>query len=264
MRRPQQGYAAACVEPVLIVAAALLEIAANSLASALAAQDGGADRIELCAALEVGGLTPSPAQIALARERVRLPLYVLIRPRAGDFVYSELEFEVMQRDIEACVALGCDGVVLGALDHEGNVDRDRCGGLVAAARGLGVTFHRAFDLSRDLRGALEDVVALGCQRLLSSGARASAQAGVETLCELVAQAAGRIAVMPGGGIDASNVAAIRAATGACEFHASAKRLLPSRQRPAPAELADMAGGELRSDAGQVRALAAALREPGTH
>ena len=104
----------------------ILEIAANSLASALAAQDGGAGRVELCTALELGGLTPSPAQIALARERLRIPLYVMIRPRAGDFLYGDLECETMQRDIETCVALGCDGVVLGVLDAEGRVDTTRC------------------------------------------------------------------------------------------------------------------------------------------
>ena len=140
----------------------ILEIAANSVTSALAAQQGGAGRIELCAALELGGLTPSHAQIALARERLHIPLYVLIRPRAGDFLYSDLECETMQRDIETCVALGCDGVVLGVLDADGRVDTARCRPLIATAGELGITFHRAFDLSRDPAQALEDIVALGC------------------------------------------------------------------------------------------------------
>ena len=151
----------------------LLEIAANSLASALAAQEGGADRIELCSALELGGLTPTHAQISLARERVRLPIHVLIRPRAGDFVYSDLEFETMQRDIETCVALGCDGVVIGALDAADDVDA-RCSALVGAAGKLDVTFHRAIDMSRDPRHALEAIVALRCRRVLTS-ARAPAR-----------------------------------------------------------------------------------------
>lgn len=238
---------------------ALLEIAANSLDSALAAQEGGADRIELCAALEVGGLTPSPALIAVVRERVRLPVYVLIRPRAGDCVYSDAEFETMQRDVEHCVAAGCDGVVIGALDADGNVDRARLRRLVSAAKARGVTFHRAFDLSRDPCRALEDVIALGCERLLTSGAASTALDGAALIGELVTRAAGRIRIMAGAGIDASNVAAIRRACGAVEYHASAKRLLPSRARSANSRALGMEHGEWRSDVEQVRALVGALR-----
>jgi len=237
----------------------ILEIAANSVASALAAQEGGAERVELCTALELGGLTPSHAQIALARERLRIPLYVLIRPRAGDFLYSDLECEVMQRDIETCVALGCDGVVLGVLDADGDVDLARCRALVAAAGTLGVTFHRAFDLSRDPVQALEAIVALGCERILTSGAQASAVDGAALIRDLVTQAAGRLAIMPGAGITAQNIAALAATTGAQEFHASAKRLLPSGMRHRQSLLGDMQSGELRSDVEQVRALAMALQ-----
>ena len=237
----------------------ILEIAANSLASALAAQDGGAGRVELCTALELGGLTPSSAQIALARERLRIPLYVLIRPRAGDFLYSDLEFETMQRDIETCAVLGCDGVVLGVLDAEGRVDTARCRPLIAAAGKLGVTFHRAFDLTRDPAQALEDLAALGCERVLTSGAQASAVDGAALIRDLVAQAAGRLAVMPGAGVTAQNIAALAAATGAHEFHASAKRQLPSGMQHRRPLLGEMEGGELRSDAGQVRALATVLK-----
>ena len=236
----------------------MLEIAANSVASALAAQAGGAGRVELCTALELGGLTPSHAQIALARERLRIPLVVLIRPRAGDFLYSDLECETMQRDIETCVALGCDGVVLGVLDADGEVDLPRCRALIAAAGKLGVTFHRAFDLSRDPAQALEDIVALGCERILTSGMQASAPDGAALIRELVVQAAGRLAVMPGAGITAQNIVALAATTGAREFHASAKRQLPSGMQHRSPLLGDMEGGELRSDAGQVRALATAL------
>ncbi|KZC21371.1 MULTISPECIES: copper homeostasis protein CutC [Rhodanobacter] len=236
----------------------MLEIAANSVASALAAQEGGAGRVELCTALELGGLTPSHAQIALARERLRIPLVVLIRPRAGDFLYSELECEAMQRDIETCVSLGCDGVVLGVLDANGEVDMPRCRALIAAAGKLGVTFHRAFDLSRDPARALEDIVALGCERVLTSGAQASAVDGATLIRELVTQAAGRLAVMPGAGITAQNIAALAAATGAREFHASAKSRQPSGMQHRRAVLSDMESGELRSDAGQVRAMATVL------
>lgn len=237
----------------------LLEIAANSVASALAAQEGGADRIELCSALELGGLTPSHALIAIVRERIRLPIHVLIRPRAGDFVYTDLEFETMQRDIEACAALGCDGVVIGALDRHGDVDADRCRALRSAAGRLGATFHRAFDVSADAGRALEAVIALGCERILTSGRQANALAGAALIAELVARAAGRIGIMPGAGITVGNVAELRARTGACEFHASAKRYLPSRAAPASPGLHDMTAGELRTDADEVKALVLALR-----
>ena len=237
----------------------LLEVAANSVASALAAQAGGAGRVELCGALELGGLTPSYATVAMARERLRIPLYVLIRPRAGDFLYDDDECEAMRRDIETCVALGCDGVVLGVLDADGDVDMERCCGLIAAAGHLGVTFHRAFDLVRDPRRALDDVIALGCERVLTSGGHATAMEGAAPIRELIAQAHGRIRIMPGAGVTERNIAALAAATGAREIHASAKRQLPSGMRHRPSSLTDMQGGELRSDVEQVRALVRAMQ-----
>jgi copper homeostasis protein len=237
----------------------LLEVAANSVASALAAQEGGAGRVELCAALELGGVTPSYAEVATTRDRVAIPLYVLIRPRPGDFLYGDFECEVMLRDIEACAALGCDGVVFGVLDAEGRVDQARCRPLVAAAGSMGVTFHRAFDMVSDPAQALEAVIALGCERVLSSGGQASAVEGAAQLRALVAQAAGRVVVMPGAGIDARNIAALAQATGAREFHASARRALPSGMRHRPFGLEDMATGEWRTDAAQVRAMVSALQ-----
>lgn len=237
----------------------LLEVAANSLASALAAQAGGADRVELCSGLELGGLTPSMAQIAQVRERLSIPVYVLIRPRAGDFLYSDDELETMQRDIESCLSLGCDGVVFGALDADARVDMAHCKPLLSAAGGMGVTFHRAFDVARDLRQALEDVVTLGAERVLTSGAAASAMAGAGTIAELIKQAAGRLVVMPGAGIHAANAAALAQATGAMEFHASAKTNRPSGMQWTNASLPDMAGGEIRTDADEVRAMAAVLQ-----
>lgn len=241
----------------------LLEVAANSVASAIAAQEGGAGRIELCAALELGGLTPSHAHIALAREHLRIPLYVLIRPRAGDFLYDDLEFATMLRDVEACVALGCDGVVIGVLDADGNVNRHRCGELISAAKGLGVTFHRAIDVSRDPLQALEDAIALGCERVLSSGAQPSAPQGADLLREMVLRAEGRIIVMPGAGIDAGNVATLCEQTGAREFHASAKHALPSAARYVPRQSLGMTGGETRTDADAVRRILEALRTADT-
>jgi len=236
----------------------ILEIAANSLASALAAQDGGAGRVELCTALELGGLTPSHAQIALAREHLRIPLYVLIRPRAGDFFYSDFECETMRRDIETCAALGCDGVVLGVLDADGNVDIARCRALIAAAGKLGVTFHRAFDLTRDPLTALNDLIELGCERVLTSGAQTSALEGVQLIRQLVELSAGRIVVMPGAGVDAGNIGKLHEITGASEFHASAKRQHSSGMQRQPELLKDMQGGELRSDVEQIRGIVAAL------
>lgn len=239
--------------------AALLEVAANSVASALAAQEGGAGRIELCAALELGGVTPSYAEIATARDRLAIPLYVLIRPRAGDFLYNDFECEVMLRDVEACVALGCDGVVLGVLDPDGRVDQARCRALVGAAGPLGVTFHRAFDMVSDPAQALEAVIGLGCERVLTSGARASAIEGAAAVRARVEQAAGRVVVMPGAGVNAGNIAALAQATGAREFHASAKRSLPSGMNHRHTGLDDMATGEWRSDEAEVRAMVSALR-----
>lgn len=238
----------------------VLEIAANSLASALAAQEGGASRIELCAALELGGLTPSPAQIALVRERLSIPVHVLVRPRAGDFAYGDDEQATMLADIAHCAAAGCDGVVVGALTADGDVDVTRCRELVSAANHrLDLTFHRAIDVCRDPTAALETIIGLGFRRVLSSGGAASAIEGSANLRRLIEQAAGRIEIMPGAGIDADNIAALMAATGAREFHASAKRILPSRMRFAPADALGMAGGETRSDAVEVRRLVEALR-----
>jgi copper homeostasis protein len=240
------------------MAGSLLEVAANSLASALAAQLGGAGRIELCTALELGGLTPSQAQIALVRERVELPLYVLIRPRAGDFLYNDDELETMRRDIEACASLGCDGVVIGVLDADGEVGVARCRVLIDAAGGMGVTFHRAFDMTRDPSRALEDVIALGAERVLTSGSAGSAMTGAARIRALVEQAGERLVVMPGAGIGPGNIAALKELTGAREFHASAKREHPSAMLVTNAELSDMLGGEIRSDVETVRALVAAL------
>lgn len=238
---------------------ALLEVAANSVASTLAAEAGGAGRVELCTALEVGGLTPSHAAVALACERLRIPMHVLIRPRAGDFVFDDVECKVMRRDIEACKALGCAGVVIGVLDADGNVDAVRCRTLMDAAQGMSVTFHRAFDFARDPLAALDTIIELGCSRLLTSGQADDALTGAPLIRRLVERARGRIAIMPGGGIDAHNIAAIAAATGAHEFHASAKVRVGSRMRGARTGLGEMDASHWQTDADEVRARVAALR-----
>ncbi|WP_312315659.1 copper homeostasis protein CutC [Stenotrophomonas sp.] len=236
----------------------VLEIASNSVASALAAQRGGADRIELFDNLAEGGTTPSFGSVALAREQLKIPLFVLVRPRPGDFHYDALERELMLRDIQQCRALGCDGVVIGALDAEGHVDVPLCRELVQAAGSMQVTFHRAFDAARDLSAALEDVISLGCQRVLSSGGQASAEAGAEVLAALVKQAAGRISVMAGAGIKPGNIASVAQATGCLELHASAKAVRRSGMRFQNPALVGLSPDWVATDADEVAALRAAL------
>ena len=205
----------------------ILEICAGSVESAIAARDGGAQRIELCAALEVGGVTPSAGLIAEARKIEGVVLNVIIRPRGGDFLYNGYEAACMEQDIRTCKQLGVDGVVIGALTADGDIDTTLCKRLIAAADGMSVTFHRAFDMCRDPRKALEELISLGCDRVLTSGQAATAQAGIPLLKGLVEQAAGRIIIMPGCGVNSSNAAAILQATGANEIHASARKSIGS-------------------------------------
>ncbi len=235
-----------------------LEIAANSLASALAAQAGGADRVELCENLGEGGTTPSYGTLTLARDRLTIPLYVLIRPRAGDFLYAAEECDTMLRDIELCVRLGCDGVVIGALDADGRIDREVCGELVAAAGALGVTFHRAFDIAVDQAQALEAIIALRCERVLTSGARLDAVQGMDTIADHVRQADGRIGVMAGAGITAGNIAEIARRTGARQLHASAKGVQHSRMRFRNEALHGLSADWMQTQEASVRALRDAL------
>lgn len=206
----------------------LIEVCANSVESALAAQAGGAARVELCSALIEGGLTPSPAAIELARERLHVKLHVLIRPRGGDFCYDDTEFAVMKRDIAFCRHAGADGVVIGILTPDGSVDVARMRELVDAARPMAVTFHRAFDMAADAFHALDDVIALGVERLLTSGQRGSAMEGRDLIAELVRRSTGRLSVMPGAGINEGNILELMAATGAREFHLSGQKKVASR------------------------------------
>lgn len=201
---------------------AVLEICTGSVESAIAARDGGAQRIELCAALEVGGVTPSTGMIAEARKIEGLTLNVIIRPRGGDFLYNSHEAACMEQDILTCRKLGVDGVVIGALTPQGDIDTALCSRLIATAEGMSVTFHRAFDMCRNPQKALEELIAIGCDRVLTSGQAATAEAGIPLLKELVEQAAGRIIIMPGCGVNSSNAGAILRGTGATEIHASAR------------------------------------------
>ncbi|NLR80012.1 copper homeostasis protein CutC [Chitinophaga eiseniae] len=199
-----------------------LEICAASLASCIAAVEGGANRIELCDNLLEGGTTPSYATIALAREKVKIDLYPIIRPRGGDFLYSDLEFEVMKKDIELCKQLGCNGVVIGILLPNGRVDQERCRILTQLAWPMGVTFHRAFDMTDNPFEALEDIISIGCERILTSGARNTAVEGAALLKDLLERANDRIAIMAGSGVRATNIAQLIQTTGITEFHTTAK------------------------------------------
>lgn len=201
-----------------------LEICANSLESALAAERGGADRIELCDNMYEGGTTPSFGLIKKSIELLTIPVFPIIRPRGGDFLFSEGEFQIMLADIALCGRLGCKGVAIGMLDTKGDIDKERCGALIAAARPMEVTFHRAFDCCADLRKGLEDIIALNCDRVLTSGGVATAPEGIEVITGLVRQAAERIVVMPGSGVDEKTLPSLMEKTGAREFHSTAKKL----------------------------------------
>lgn len=184
------------------------------------AQEAGARRIELCEKLAVGGVTPSAELLKAAISVAKVPVNVLVRPRGGDFVFSAAEADTMLRDIELCREAGAAAVVIGALDSRGDVDMPLMRRLCDAASGMSVTFHRAFDVCADPLAAFEDVLALGCDRLLTSGHESDAFKGRFFIAELVERAAERIIVMPGCGVRRSNIARIAADTGAVEFHAS--------------------------------------------
>ncbi|MDO3645164.1 copper homeostasis protein CutC [Mucilaginibacter sp. L3T2-6] len=207
-----------------------LEVCANSVTSAVAAQDGGAVRVELCENLLEGGTTPSYGEILMARKLLHIKLYVLIRPRGGDFLYTDLEFNVMMADIRYCIEAGCDGIVIGILNPDGTIDRKRCAEMINLARqwGLGVTFHRAFDMCADLFTAMEEIIDMGCERILTSGGKSTAMEGASNIARLVSKAAGRIKIMPGSGVNENNVADLVRFTGVTEVHSSARVHLSSK------------------------------------
>jgi copper homeostasis protein len=200
----------------------MLEICIDSVKSAQAAASGGADRVELCANLPEGGTTPSAGMIRAVRNIFPGGLMVIIRPRGYDFLYHEWEMEAMLEDIAVAKQAGADGVVIGCLLADGRVDRERCARLVEAAGSLDLTFHRAFDMCRDLSEALEDIIGLGIRRILSSGGQADVPSGVPPIASLVQQAAGRASIMPGGGVTEQNLEGIVRATGVQEIHLSAR------------------------------------------
>ncbi len=204
-----------------------VEVCVDSVASAIAAEQGGAHRLELCSNLAEGGVTPSAGLIAMVRKRVAIELRVLIRPRAGDFCYSHDEFDVMSRDVLLAQQLGANGVALGILDSDGRVDTSRTRELVKLAEPLQVTFHRALDMARDLNEALEAVLETGCDRILTSGAAQTAERGIDTIARLVKSAANRIQIVAAGGIREHNVRKIVEKTGVCEIHAALQSPIPS-------------------------------------
>lgn len=199
-----------------------LEVCAGSTQSAIEGQKGGAIRIELCDNLAEGGTTPSLSQIEKTRQLIDIQLNILIRPREGDFLYSELEFEIMKKDIHRCGQAKCDGVVFGILNVDGSIDMQRNKELVDIARqyNMSVTFHRAFDRCADLFQSLEDIIVLGCNRILTSGGEKTAIDGTNTIKQLIINSKGRIIIMPGGGINEENISELAKITELKEFHGS--------------------------------------------
>ena len=221
----------------------LLEIVVYNIESALNAQEGRADRIELCDNPGDGGTTPSYGVIENVRQHVSMDVYVMIRPRGGDFHYSSYEFHAMKRDIDQCQKLSVDGVVFGILNADGTIDKKRCKELIDRARPLKVTCHRAFDMTSDPFQALEDCIEVGFDRILTSGQKAKALEGVDLIAELIKKANGRIAIMPGSGVNEQTVEEIVKKTEAKEIHFSATAFRESEMKFRNQNIAGMGDDE---------------------
>jgi copper homeostasis protein len=204
-----------------------LEICVDTVESAITAQEAGADRVELCDNLLEGGTTPGPGTIASARNNLTIAINVIIRPRGGDFLYTDLEYDIMRRDIEYCGEIGVDGIVLGILRSNGEVDIERTARLIELAQPMSATFHRAFDMCPDPIKGLEDVIDTRASRLLTSGQKDKAADGILLISELVKRAGNRIIIMPGSGINNSNISIIARESGAGEFHTTARKIVES-------------------------------------
>jgi copper homeostasis protein len=207
-----------------------LEVIAFDILSCQLAADNGADRIELCANPHEGGTTPSYGMMKAARKSTQIQIFPIIRPRGGDFLYSDAEFEVMKDDIKAAQDIGCEGIVIGILNEDGIVDMERNQELVELANGLDVTFHRAFDRVKDPISSLEQIIAIGCKRILSSGLCPTATEGRSMLKTLVIKADGRIKIMPGSGVRADNIVQLAKDTGSTSFHSSARKTIVSQMQ----------------------------------
>ena len=232
----------------------LLEICANSVQSALNAQLGGANRVELCSNLEQGGITPSPASIQLARKYLDIDLFVLIRPRIGDFCYTNLEFEQMQKDILFCKNEGVDGLVFGLLNAQNEIDVFKNKLLVELAGPMQTTFHRAFDCMEKPLENLEKMIDLGFDRILSSGLKASAPEGHALIKKLIEQANERIIILPGGGLNSQNIANFIQQTQATEVHLSAKK------RVEPSDVSLFSTAYFETDTAEVQRVSAILNK----
>ncbi len=240
-----------------------LEIAAHSLQSCISAEKGGAHRIELCTALQTGGLTPSLALLRLARENVSLPIHVLIRPRVGDFNFTALEMKEMITAIHICRDEGASGIVTGCLTPDGAIHQWQLERLFEAAEGLEKTFHRAFDLVKDPFLALHQLKQLGCDRILTSGQRKTAHEGSPLIKKLVTAASGEIAILAGAGVNSQNILALARDTGVQEFHGSAKQDLPGSSLRDSIGITHLAGRNItnhwESDPAEIRAMVEALK-----
>jgi copper homeostasis protein len=205
----------------------IIEIATSDFQTTKSAVEGGADRIELCANLSEGGTTPSYGHIVQCRESFSVLIYPIIRPRGGDFLFNEDEFSIMVRDVKMCKQLGCNGVVIGMLNKDGSIDIKRTAKLIEAAYPLGITFHRAFDRCSNPFEAMEQLIQIGCERILTSGQKPHAQDGVELIDQLNRQADERIIIMPGSGVRKENIKMIAEKTDCTEFHSSLRNKIVS-------------------------------------
>jgi copper homeostasis protein len=211
-------------------ASTTIEICIDSIDSALAAQNGGAQRVELCSNLLEGGVTPSAGLITIVRKKLSIGLQVIVRPRGGDFCYTYDEFQTMKHDIVTAKSCGADGIVIGVLNVDGSIDIPRTRELVELSNPLPVTFHRAFDVATDLPKALEEVITTGAKRILTSGGQPSALEGVESLAQLVRQSASRVIILAAGGINDRNARSIVEKTGVQEVHAGLRSVISGRMK----------------------------------
>ena len=208
----------------------LIEVCVTSVQSCIHAQLGGALRVELCDNLFEGGTTPSPGTIKLARKKLDIGLFVMIRPRGGDFCYSDIEFEIMKEDVKAAVDLGADGIVAGILLPDGSMDIERMSILRVLAKDIGFTCHRAFDMTIDKFSALEDLISIGTERILTSGGKNKAPEGAGQIKEVIAKADGRLLIMPGSGVNEDTIVDLKNNTGATEFHVTGRSLYPGMMK----------------------------------
>jgi len=206
----------------------ILEVCVNSAISAIEARKGGADRVELCENMHDGGTTPSTGTIRFTRKAIDIGLFVMIRPRGGDFLYSEAEFEIMKEDIRVAKKLGVDGMVFGILLPDGRIDKERMKVLADLSRPMSVTCHRAFDMTEDPFLALDELIGIGIDRILTSGQKTSAAEGTGLIKELIEKSSGRIIIMPGGGVKEYNINRLIRETGAKEIHVQLNKQETSR------------------------------------